>query len=64
MQLMFIFLLNYFVRLPVRYYKAYIVHLGMPSLHSPQVGGGCEGMAESGKSWGGHVAAAKIYDYD
>ena len=62
MQLHFIFFLNDFFRLPMRYQKAYIVHLGMSSLHSPQIGRGCfaVGMAESRKSKGGHVAADVI----
>ena len=62
MQLLFIFFLNDFFRLPMRYQKAYIVHLGMSSLHSPQVGRGCfaEGMAESGKSKDGHVATGVV----
>lgn len=43
------------------YQKADIMHLGMPSLHSPQVGLALfsKGMAESGQAEGGHVAAAK-----
>lgn len=61
MQFLFIFLLNYPFRLAVRHQKAYIMHLGMPSLYSPQVGRGyfSRGMAENGKSEGGHVAAGK-----
>ena len=62
MQLLFIFFLNDFLRLPMRYQKAYIVHLGMSSLHSPQAGRSCfaEGMAERGKSKGRHVAAGVV----
>lgn len=57
-QLFFVFLHNYLVRLPVRYQKTYIMHLGMPSLYSPQIGRGyfSKGMAEGEKSEGGHVA--------
>ena len=41
--------------------KAYIVHLGMPSLHSLGIGQAwvSEGIAESGKSECGHDAGGK-----
>ena len=61
MQLVLVFLLDDLLRLAMGHQKAYIVHLGVPSLNCPQIGRGCvpEGVAEEGEAEGGHVAAGR-----